>query len=270
MQSHKILAVLNTMGILGMIAVNGLAGARGINGNTVGGISDRYDTLFTPAGYAFSIWGIIYLLLIGFVVFQWSMVLKKKADTSFITQIGPWMLVNSLGNMAWIFAWVNELIGLSLILMLVILITLMIMIIRLNMERWDAPASLIAFVWWPICIYSGWIAVATIANVSAFLVSVDWEGPLMAQTWTVIMLLVAIGLNFFMILKRNMREFAAVGIWALVAIAYRQWDVIPVIQWTAFFGAVFLFISIAVHGFLNMGTNPFIKLLAGKKLSKEL
>ena len=67
-------------------------------------------------------------------------------------------------------------------------------------------------------------------------------------------------MGMFMIKTRNMREFAAVGIWALVAIAYRQWDAIPLIQWTALSGAVILFIAIAIHGYLNRATNILVKL----------
>ena len=254
MRNVKILAGLNTVGILGMISINGVVSSRGINGNTIGAISDRYDTLFAPAGYAFAIWGVIYLLWTGFTVFQLTRMFRKNADTGFILQIGPWLVVNSLANITWIFAWVNESIGLSLALMLVILTSLMIMIIRLNMARGDAPFPIRAFVWWPVSIYGGWIAVATIANFSAYLVSIGWEGLVSAQSWTVIMLLVATSLNLVMIFHRNMRAFAAVGIWALVAIAYRQWDALPLIRWTALSGAMILFLAIAVHGYLNSAT----------------
>ena len=195
----KKLAVLNSISILAVIAINGIAGSTGIFGETVGGISDKYNTLFTPAGYAFSIWGIIYLGLIAFAIFQNIRAFKNEADSEFILQIGPWMVLNSLANIAWIFAWLSEHIGLSLLLMLIILGTLIVMISRLNMERWDAPFPIIAFIWWPICIYSGWIAVATIANVSAFLVSIQWLALFSAINWTVIMILVAVALNLLMI-----------------------------------------------------------------------
>lgn len=256
---RKTLAVLNSVTILAVIIINGIAGSTGFFGNTVGGMSDTYSTLFTPAGYAFSIWGIIYLGLIGFLVFQLMRALKSEADAGFILKIGPWMLVNNLANIGWIFAWLSESIGLSLILMLVILLTLVIMVIRLNMERWDAPFPIIAFVWWPICMYSGWIAVATVANVSAYLVSIEWLALFSALNWTIIMIVIAVALNLLMILIRNMREFAAVGVWALLAIAVRHWDSIVQIQWTAFIGAVILFIAILVHGYINRSTNPAIK-----------
>ena len=255
----KKLAILNSISILAVIAINGIAGSTGIFGETVGSISDKYNTLFTPAGYAFSIWGIIYLGLIVFAIFQNIQAFKNDPDSGFILQVGPWMVLNSLANIAWIFAWLSEHIGLSLLLMLIILSTLIVMINRLNMERWDAPFPIIAFIWWPICIYSGWIAVATIANVSAFLVSIQWLALFSAINWTVIMILVAVALNLLMIRFRNMREFAAVGVWALLAIALRHWDAIELIQWTALLGALVLFIALSVHAYINRSTSPLIK-----------
>ena len=255
----KKLAILNSISILAVIAINGIAGSTGIFGETVGSVSDKYNTLFTPAGYAFSIWGIIYLGLIAFAIFQNIRAFMNDTDSEFILQIGPWMVLNSLANIAWIFAWLSEHIGLSLLLMLIILSTLIVMINRLNMERWDASFPIIAFIWWPICIYSGWIAVATIANVSAFLVSIQWLALFSAINWTVIMILVAVALNLLMIRFRNMREFAAVGVWALLAIALRHWDAIELIQWTALLGALVLFIALSVHAYINRSTSPHMK-----------
>jgi len=255
----KNLAILNSISILAVIAINGIAGSTGIFGETVGSISDKYNTLFTPAGYAFSIWGIIYLGLIAFAIFQNIQAFKNDPDSGFILQVGPWMVLNSLANIAWIFAWLSEHIGLSLLLMLIILGTLIVMISRLNMERWDAPFPIIAFIWWPICIYSGWIAVATIANVSAFLVSIQWLALFSAISWTVLMILVAVALNLLMIRFRNMREFAAVGVWALLAIALRHWNAIGLIQWTALFGALVLFVALSVHAYINRSTSPLRK-----------
>lgn len=255
----KTLAVINTLVIAATIAFNSLASTGGINGNTVGGISDKYDTLFAPAGYAFAIWGIIYLALITFAVFQLRRAFSKTKENDFILQAGPWMSVANVANILWLYAWLTEHIGLSLLLMLVILVSLLMLVIRLNMERWDAPFPIIAFVWWPICIYSGWIAVATIANVAAWLVSLEWQALLTAEGWTTLMIIVAVVLNLLMILLRNMREFAAVGVWALLAISLRHWDSLPQLQWTALIGAIVLFLAIAVHGFRNRATAPHIK-----------
>jgi hypothetical protein len=131
------------------------------------------------------------------------------------------------------------------------------------MERWDAPLKVIATVWWPICLYSGWIAVATIANVAAWLASMDWSALFTELQWTVIMISVAGIVNLLMIYLRNMREFATVGVWALLAIAVRHWDVIPTLQWTAVSWAIVLFIAISVHGYKNRATNPMRNLFKG-------
>lgn len=255
----KFYAILNLIVILAVIAVNGLVSSRGLDGNTVGSISDKYETLFAPASYAFVIWGIIYLGLITFGIFQFRRVFFSDKDDDFVLSVGPWLTIANLANILWLWAWLSENLSLSVILMLAILFSLLIIIIRLNMERWDAPFPIIAFVWWPFCLYSGWIAVATIANYAAYLVQIEWLALFSEVTWTVIMIIVAAVVNLLMILTRNMREFAGVGIWALVAIAVKHWGEIPAIQWTALVAAVALFIAVSIHGYRNRATGPQIK-----------
>ena len=129
------------------------------------------------------------------------------------------------------------------------------------MERWDAPIEIIAFVWWPICLYSGWISVATIANISAYFSKIGWNGGFLSESmWTIIMLVVATIINFLMIQKRNMREFAAVGVWALFAIFIRHKDSIESIAYVALTGSIVLFVAILWHGYQNRKTGPLIKL----------
>jgi hypothetical protein len=117
----------------------------------------------------------------------------------------------------------------------------------------------IALVWWPICGYSGWIAVATIANVSAWLAKIGWSAVFTEVQWTVIMISVAGLLNLAMIRTLNMREFAAIGVWALVAIGVRHWGEIEVLQWTSFAWAAVLLVAILRHGYLNRHSSPFKK-----------
>lgn len=126
------------------------------------------------------------------------------------------------------------------------------------MERWHASKKIIAFCWWPICLYSGWIAVATIANISAYLAKIKWSGfGLSEVNWTIIMIVTATVLNIIIIYKRNMREFAAVCVWALVAIYIRHQNNYQNIAYTALTGAIILFIYIAYHGLKNRKSNPF-------------
>src|SRR5690606_23994053 len=104
-------------------------------------------------------------------------------------------------------------------------ISLIRIILKTNMERWDAPVKIIAFTWWPICLYSGWITVALIANVSAYLTKIGWDGMGLSEvTWTIILIAVTVAINLLMIARRNMREFALVGVWGLVALYVRHKD----------------------------------------------
>lgn len=255
----KFYALTNLIIIIALIAWNYAANAIGINGNTIGSLSREYVNLFTPASYAFSIWGIIFLGLIAHGIYQVKKAFIDKSGDDFILQMGPWLIIANLANGAWVYFWLAELTGISVIMMLIILISLIIVIIRLNMEIWDAPLNVIAWIWWPICIYSGWIAVATIANFAAYLAKVEWQFLFSEITWTIIMIVVAALLNIFMIITRNMREFAVVGVWALLAIAVRHKGDIPELQWTALISAIVVFIAISIHGYRNRETNPFTR-----------
>ncbi len=253
----KTYALINTVVVLAVIYWNYWSNTGAINGNTVGGLSDKYANLFTPAGYAFAIWGLIFLGLLVLVGSQLRMAFGGGAHSETILQIGPWLTVANLGNATWLWVWLHEYTGLSVLVMLVVLFSLIQIILRLNMERWDAPGSLIATVWWPICLYSGWIAVATIANISAWLASIHWVAVFTEVQWTVIMISVAGLLNLLMIWTRNMREFASVGVWALVAIALRHWGEIPVLQWTSVLWAMVLGVAIMAHAYKNRHERPF-------------
>ncbi|MDT0294195.1 tryptophan-rich sensory protein [Mesonia ostreae] len=260
----KLLAVLNFISVLLAIATSYANPAFQLNGNTIGSLSKQpeYANLFTPAGYAFAIWGVIYLGLLAFSSYHIYLVFKKKEVKDFLQQTGLWLVVANLATSAWVVAWLYEYTGLSVLFMLLALISLIKIIVNTNMERWDAPFKTIAFSWWPICLYSGWIAVATIANISAYLVKIDWQPFLFTEVqWTIIMVVVATILNLAIIYFRNMREFAAVGIWALVAIYIKQQNNVESVAYTALIGAILIGLYAAYHGFINRKTNPMFKMM---------
>jgi hypothetical protein len=256
-------ALVNLLIIIALIAWNYAANALSISGNTIGSLSREYENLFTPAGYAFSIWGPLYLGLLAHGIYQVKKVFFDKLNDGFVLEIGPWLIFANLANAAWVWFWLNENTGLSVVLMIAVLASLVLVILRLNMERWDAPIPIIVWVWWPICLYSGWITVATIANFAAWLTKIGWQSGLPDTTWTAIMIIVAALVNLFMIKTRNMREFAVVGVWALVAISVRHWDSIPLLQWTALVCALVLLLAVSIHGYLNRATSLFLKLREG-------
>ena len=257
----KTLQIANGIAFVATIVVNYLSNTGIINGLTIGSVSDDLNTLFTPAGYAFSIWGIIYLLLLGFAIYQGRSLFVKVRDDAFVLKTGWWFVISCVANSAWVLCWLYGYLGFSLLCMFIILIALIKIVIANSMELCDAPITVIVFLWWPFVIYSGWITVASIANVSAYLVSIEWNGfGISEAAWTIIMILIATSINFTITWKRNMREFALVGAWALVAIAVANWDTHQNISYTALCSAAILCLSSAYHGFKNRITNPFNKL----------
>lgn len=256
----KALQIANIVAFIVVIIINYTANAGIINGQTVGKISSQYDTPFTPASYAFSIWGLIYLMLAGFIIYQARGLFKQVDDDNFVMQIGWWFIVSCMANCLWILAWIHDMIGLSVLLIALLLFSLIKIIINTNMERWDAPFPTIVLLWWPFCLYSGWITVAIIANISVYLTKVGWAGwGLSDETWTITMIIIAGLLNLFMIITRNMREFALVGIWGLLAVAVANWQLHQSIVITTITVSLILFVAVAIHGYKNRATAPHIK-----------
>jgi hypothetical protein len=259
---HKVLSLLNLFSVILVIGINYISQAVQLNGTTIGEVSQRYDNLFTPASYAFAIWGLIFLGLAAFAIFQVQRAFFSKKATAFIEQTGYWFLMANLLNSAWVIAFVYDFTGLSVMIMMGILFSLIKIILNTNMEHWDAPKSIIAFVWWPISLYSGWIAVATIANIAAYLTKLGWNGaPLSETSWTMIMIGMATVLNLFIIKTRHMREFAAVGAWALLAICIRHWGTYQDIALLALTASIMLLCYILWQGFKFRKSNPFYKSL---------
>ncbi|MEQ9186244.1 MAG: tryptophan-rich sensory protein [Cryomorphaceae bacterium] len=261
----KFFAAFNAVLILVVIYVNYWVGVNGLNGNTVGSLSTKYDTLFTPAGYAFSIWGLIFFLLLVHAYYQIKAVFISKKYNDFVVTLGPWLALANLANIAWLYAWLMEYTGLSVFLMLIILGALTTAVIRLNLQRWDAPFVVIRNIWWPITVYYGWITVATIANISAYLVKTGWNETVDEVQWSVIMVVAAAVLNLAILFLRSMREFALVGLWAIGAICIRHWGEQTSIQWTALMSAMVLALAIVGHNIYHWKTHPMYKWLNRNK-----
>lgn len=257
----KILQISNGIALVSTMIVNYLSNTGLLNNTTIGEVSKEFNSLFTPAGYAFAIWGFIYLLLICFIVYQGRSLFIKVGDDDFVLKIGWWFVLSCVANSAWVFAWIYGYTGLSCIFIFLLLISLIKIVLNNAMELWDAPISVIAFLWWPFVIYSGWVTVASIANVSTYLVKIGWEGFGMSDgAWTIFMIIVALIVNLMVTWTRNMREFALVGAWALVAIAYANYNQETTIAYIAAFAALILIGSSSVHAYKNKETGPIEKL----------
>lgn len=255
----KTLQSLNLLSLILTIAVNYLVNSKYFGNPAIGEISAKYEHLLTPAGYAFSIWGLIYLGLLAFGIYQIRDWFSKKADTSFVLQIGWSFIFANLFNAAWVVAFVQDMPGLSVILILALFLSLLRIVLRTNMERWDAPPQIIFFIWWPFSLYFGWVSVAVIVNIAAWLVSTGWSGtPLEPEIWAIGLLVIATAIFILMIWRRNMREYASAAAWGIIGIAVKNWEVNPAVAWTALLCTLIILFNAGLHGYQNRATAPFL------------
>ncbi len=218
------LSILNLIGFLGTIVVNGLANALPLNNKTTGELSDKYPNLFVPAGLTFSIWGVIYILLAIFVIYGLVISIKNNTQkTAFIGNIGILFFISSLANIGWIFAWHYGILPLSLVLMLVILGSLITIYLRLHIGKSDSSSSEKYLVHIPFSVYLGWITIATIANVTAVLVDINWNTfGLGEQFWAVAVIIVGIAIALSVPFTRKDIFYCLVVDWALLGILLKR------------------------------------------------
>lgn len=237
MRAWQLLVPITTLATL---VVNGLANALPIAGRTTGDISDSFPVLVTPAAYVFSIWGLIYLALVGYAVWQ---SLPAQASNPRVRALAAPVTIANVANLVWIVLWHNLWIGTSLLAMLVLLGALVVTYLRLRGSAARGRSVSRAERLWArgtFSVYLGWITVATVANVTIMLYDAGWGGGFLpAAVWAAITLLVATGLGLRMLSAYTDVAYAGVLVWAFVGIVVAQWGV-TVVTGTAVVGTLAL------------------------------
>jgi hypothetical protein len=206
--------------IIATIIVNSLANALPINGLNTGEISDRFRVYFVPAGYVFSIWGLIYLGLIAFAIFQ---ALPSQRDNPRLRATGWWVVIGGLANIAWILLWHYEIFPLTILVMLVLLASLIIVYLRLGIGRSKVSKSETWLVRVPFSIYLGWITVATVANATSLLDYLEWTAfGIAAETWMIIILATVLVISALVSFTRRDVAYTLVILWALAGIGVKH------------------------------------------------
>lgn len=247
--STRLLQVLNIIGFTLMVFMNFLAVYLPLNGKTTGELSVKYENLFVPAGATFSIWGIIYFLLLAFTIFQASSLFSSRPNkpTTVVTQLSIWYFASSLLNSFWIVAWHYELIPVSVAIMLLLLTVLIFANFGIvNIYR-QLSGGLGLLAKASFGIYLGWICVATIANITAWLTAIGWSAGLEEDTWTVIMVVVGGLIALFAAIKLNNVFVSVALIWAFSGIILKRVNSEPVyylIITTAVIAAMAHFINV--------------------------
>jgi hypothetical protein len=223
-RQKKLLQAGNILAMIATIIINGLAVILPLNGKSTQELSDALPNLFVPANLTFSIWGIIYILWVVFAIYQASNLFKKeKPQMPFLFQISWLFILSCVANSAWIFAWHYQQVGLSLIIMIILLITLIALYLRLDVGRAAVPLQEKLCVHLPFSVYLGWITVATIANVTAYLVSVHWDGLGISDImWTQLVISVGVLITLLALITRRDIAYSLVVVWALLGIYLKR------------------------------------------------
>jgi hypothetical protein len=212
--------ITNVVAVIATIVINILANALPLNGQNTGDISDRFRVFFVPAGYVFSIWGLIYIGLIAFGVYQ---ALPSQRANPRLRRVGYLFALSCLANIAWLFCWHYGAFALSVIVVLALLLLLITIYLRLEIglvkvraaEKWCVDVL--------FSVYLGWISVATIANITDLLYYLGWAGGgISPQVWAVLMLAASVVLTGLMLFTRGDVAYALVILWAALGIFIKQ------------------------------------------------
>ena len=209
----------NILALIFALVANFLTGAQILDLPAIGEISDKYATYLTPAGYAFSIWSLIYLLLIVFAVYQARDLRDPRDDNDVPQLLGPLFVIASICNGLWTFVFVNEWIGLSVVILLVLTASLYAGLWRLGVGTTRPSTRDFLMVWLPLMLYTGWVTAASIVNIATYLDSQDVTVSPLASIVVIAVLTVAL---LTLLFKRNLRELLISCAWALVAVGLRQ------------------------------------------------
>ncbi|QKS70549.1 tryptophan-rich sensory protein [Paenalkalicoccus suaedae] len=234
-----------------VVAMNGLANGLPLNNRTTGELSDTVNVLFTPAGYVFSIWGLIYLLLAIWVVR--SFFTKQGTDERAILSIGYLFVFNGIFNVAWLFSFHYELFTFTIVPMVALLLTIIVIYYRIKQVGASIWTRL------PFSVYMGWVSVATIVNIGIFFNSIsDGNGIILSNVaWTIILLpigaVLAAGISYYL----KDAVYSLVFIWAYIGIAIERMGTYPSISLTA---AIVAGVLIAVTIYLIIRLKALIKI----------
>ena len=223
-----------TVTVLITLVVNTLANALPLNGLNTGQISDRFNVYFVPAGYVFSIWGLIYLGLIAYTIYQ---ALPAQRQNPRLRATGWWIALGGLANSTWIFLWHYQQFPLTLIAMFTLLATLIVTYLRLGIGRTRVSGAERWAVQIPFSIYLGWITVATTANISDVLYYVQWNRfGIAPEVWMGIVLAAVLAIAALVNFTRRDVAYTLVILWALVGITVSQAGsgVVVISTWVTF------------------------------------
>ena len=222
MSSDRIRQLTTVLVFLVTVTVNGAANALPINGQLTAEISDRFQVYVIPAGYVFAIWGLIYLALGAFTVYQ---ALPSHRLDPVLRRLGWLPALTGVFNAIWVLLFQYELFVLTVPVMVALLLTL----IAIHLRLWDRRADLDRNAFWfvrvPFSIYLGWITVATIANIAQTLQSVGFDGfGIQPELIASAVLLTGLAIAMTFVWRFHDAAYGLVIVWAYAGIVVKEAD----------------------------------------------
>jgi benzodiazapine receptor len=245
-----LLNILCSLSFFGVLYTNFLANYIPINGKTTGELSALYPNYFVPAGITFSIWGIIYLLVTSFLVRLW--VLYHNTNSRRIEKFVFWFLVSCFANIGWIYAWHHQYVLLSVGLMLVLFVSLLRLFLISRKDHWSIKV--------PFSVYFAWICVALIANITAYLVDINWDGAFLSgPIWAIIMMSSACIIALFIYHQFQDVYFQLVIIWAIFGIFLKQYTETASESQPIIYAAILIIILLGGNMLRHLMMKPSLK-----------
>lgn len=264
MNKDLVRQIVNVVALAVTIGVNWAANALPINGVTTGEVSDNIPSYFTPAGYVFAIWGLIYLGLALFVIYQ---ALPSQRENARFRAVGWAFALSCLANSAWIVAWHYGYLPLSVLIISTMLLLVLRVYGQLGIGQFPAPNRTefwLARV--PFSLYLGWLSVATIANISSLLYSAGWDGFGIGYTgWAFVMLGVAVVLGAGVAWLTRDRIYIGVLLWAFIGIAIKQGEVSPEVGMAAWIAAGVTAVALVVAPMIPPPSNGGTRTITGAR-----
>ncbi|EKE29764.1 MAG: hypothetical protein ACD_2C00103G0001 [uncultured bacterium (gcode 4)] len=220
---NLVIIIISGISYISMVFINYLANALPINNRNTWAISNSYPNLFTPAWYTFSIWGLIYLMLLAYLIYQFICLKKKRPKMleDIQNKINILFTASSIANISWIFAWHYDFIWLSVIIMIILLALLINITDQIRSLKITTQEKL--FISTPFSIYFWWITVAAIANITVYLVSIGWNGFwIQDYIWTIVILLAWTMIGILRMHKDKNIAYGMVLIWAYIGILIKH------------------------------------------------
>lgn len=243
---------INIVAFVFVLVTNSVSEAIPLNGQTSAQIANRLPIFFVPANYVFSIWGVIYALLIAFTIYQ---ALPSQRENPYLRKMGYWFALTCVANGTWLVLFHYNQFALSMVAMIILLAALIAIYTRIEVGRGAVSNATRWCIQIPFSTYLGWITVATVANAAYVLYDAQWNGfGISGEVWAAIMLVVAAAITLTIVVTRRDIAYSAVLLWALVGIVVKQSGA-PLVAGTAVVVAIVIVVTLLWKLFKGRGGN---------------